>query len=216
MATITEVNVAQNLTALWGINAYEYSISGKQVDFQDLMVAVSEKRAVSVEGEVQPLTTRVRTRNKELEILGSLLAKFTQTQSSYDSNATGSSMKPVRGITEEEIPLASEAYRRKGGSPGSNLDWWNSDWSKASVEGMISMLKTMIDSRNNESQSRHPRRRPRAPARLRIAFRTCKLSNLRTFEPANFRTCKPETPPCPSNPSRSRRTATPPPGANRS
>ena len=153
MATITEVNVAQNLTALWGINAYEYSISGKQVDFQDLMVAVSEKRAVSVEGEVQPLTTRVRTRNKELEILGSLLAKFTQTQSSYDSNATGSTMKPVRGITEEEIPLASEAYRRKGGSPGSNLDWWNSDWSKASVEGMISMLKTMIDSRNNESQT---------------------------------------------------------------
>ena len=66
MATITEVNVAQDLTALWGINAYEYSISGKQVDFQDLMVAVSEKRAVSVEGEVQPLTTRVRTRNKEL------------------------------------------------------------------------------------------------------------------------------------------------------
>ena len=153
MATIENVKVADNLTALWGINAYEYSISGKQVDFQDLMVAVSEKRAVSVEGEVQPLTTRVRTRNKELEILGSLLAKFTQTQSSYDSNATGSSMKPVQGITEEEIPLGSEAYRKKGGTPGSTLSWWNSDWSKASVEGMISMLKTMIDSRNNESQT---------------------------------------------------------------
>ena len=154
MATITEVNVAQDLTALWGINAYEYSISGKQVDFQDLMVAVSEKRAVSVEGEVQPLTTRVRTRNKELEILGSLLAKFTQTQSSYDSNATGSTMKPVRGITEEEIPLASEAYRKKGGNPETTLSWWNSTtWTKASVEGMISMLKTMIDSRNNESQT---------------------------------------------------------------
>ena len=49
MATITEVNVAQDLTALWGINAYEYKVSGKQVDFQDLMVAVSEKRAVSVD-----------------------------------------------------------------------------------------------------------------------------------------------------------------------
>ncbi len=153
MATITEVKVAENLTALWGINAYEYKISGTQVDFQDLMIAVSERRATSVEGEVQPLTTRIRARNKELEILGSLLAKFTQTQSNYDSNATGSSMKPVQGITEEEIPLGSEAYRKKGGTPGSDLSWWNSDWSKSSVEGMISMLKTMIDSRNNESQT---------------------------------------------------------------
>jgi hypothetical protein len=153
MATIQNIQVDQDLTALWGVNVYEYKIDKAQVDFQDLMVAVSEKRAVSVEGEVQPLTTRVRTRNKELEILGSLLAKFTQTQSSYDSNATGSSMKPVQGITEEEIPLGSEAYRKKGGTPGSTLGWWNSDWSKASVEGMISMLKTMIDSRNNESQT---------------------------------------------------------------
>ena len=154
MATITEVKVADNLTALWGINAYEYKVSGSQVDFQDLMIAVSERRATSVEGEVQPLTTRIRARNKELEILGSLLAKFTQTQSSYDSNATGSSMKPVQGITEEEIPLGSEAYRKKGGNPETTLSWWNSStWTKASVEGMISMLKNMIDSRNNESQT---------------------------------------------------------------
>ena len=153
MPTIQNVKVADDLTALWGVNAYEYKVGNKQVDFQDLMIAVSERRATSVEGEVQPLTTRVRARNKELEILGSLLAKFTQTQSKYDSNATGSSTASVEGITQEEIPLASEAYRRKGGSPGSSLDWWNSNWTKSSVEGMISMLKSMIDSRNNESQT---------------------------------------------------------------
>ena len=154
MPTIQNVKVADDLTALWGVNAYEYKVGNKQVDFQDLMIAVSERRATSVEGEVQPLTTRVRARNKELEILGSLLAKFTQTQSKYDSSATGSSTASVEGITQEEIPLASEAYRRKGGSPGSALSWWNSNtWTKASVEGMISMLKSMIDSRNNESQT---------------------------------------------------------------
>lgn len=154
MATITEVKVAENLTALWGINAYEYKISGTQVDFQDLMIAVSERRATSVEGEVQPLTTRIRARNKELEILGSLLAKFTQTQSSYESNATGSTHGTVSGITTEEIPLACEAYSKKGGTPQTNLSWWNSEtWTKASVEGMISILKSMIDDRNNESQT---------------------------------------------------------------
>ena len=153
MATIENVKVAENLTALWGVNAYEYKVSGNQVDFQDLMIAVSERRATSVEGEVQPLTTRIRARNKELEILGSLLAKFTQTQAKYDSNSTGDSRAAVEGITQDEIPLASEAYRRKGGTPDSSLSWWNSNWTKASVEGMISMLKNMIDSRNNESQT---------------------------------------------------------------
>ena len=59
----------------------------------------------------------------------------------------------MEGITQDEIPLASEAYRRKGGTPDSSLSWWNSNWTKASVEGMISMLKNMIDSRNNESQT---------------------------------------------------------------
>ena len=138
----------------WG-DAYDLDFDGAVFTVSDdaSELFAADGYTTSVEGEVQPLTTRIRARNKELEILGSLLAKFTQTQSSYDSNATGSSMKPVQGITEEEIPLGSEAYRKKGGTPGSTLSWWNSDWSKASVEGMISMLKTMIDSRNNESQT---------------------------------------------------------------
>ena len=154
MATITSVQVAENLTEMWGIKACEYKIGTSQVDFQDLMVAVSERRATTVEGEVQPLTTRIRARNRELALLGSILAKFTQTQSNYASDATGSTQGTVSGITEEEIPLACEAYRKKGGTPQTNLDWWNSStWSKASVEGMISILKSMMDERNNESQT---------------------------------------------------------------
>ncbi len=158
MPTIDSVQVAENLTALWGIKAYEYAIDADQIDFQDLMVAVSEKRAVSVEGEVAPLTTRIRNRNKELDLLGSILAKFTQLQATYPSDADGDDYSPVAlsGITEEEIPLAKEAYRLKGSGTPSDIDttgWWNSKWTKASVEGMISVLKSMIDSRNNAAQT---------------------------------------------------------------
>ena len=157
MSTITSVQVAENLTEMWGINAYEYKIGRTQVDFQDLMIAVSERRATSVEGEVQPLSIRIRTRNKELDTLSSILAKFTQTQSNYDSEATGSTHGRVSGITQEEVPLAREAYKLKSGyypEGSESVDWWNSDtWTKASVDGMISILKSMIDSRNNESQT---------------------------------------------------------------
>ena len=37
-------------------------------DFQDLMVYVSKYRAVSIEGEVEPLAERIRRRNARLEL----------------------------------------------------------------------------------------------------------------------------------------------------
>ena len=141
-----------NLTQDWGVSFSDYKLNGKKVDFQDLMVAISENRAVAVEGEVSPLTARIKIRNKELDTLSSLLAIFTQTQASYASDADGSARADVTGITQDMIPLASEAYRRKGGTPDPALSWWNSGWTKASVEGMVSILKSMIDERNNESQ----------------------------------------------------------------
>ena len=151
MAGITTQEVGLSMD--WGVKGVEYKYDTKGVDFQDLMIAISQKRATTVEGEVVPLSTRIKNRNKELEQLGDLLAIFTQTQSSYDSEAEGSAVASVRGVTEEMIPLACEAYRRKGGNPGTTIGWWNSDgWTKASVEGMLQELKSMIDARNNESQ----------------------------------------------------------------
>ena len=77
MPTIESVHVAENLTAMWGINAYEYKIEDAantnrkvQVDFQDLMVAISERRATTVEGEIVPLSTRIRDRNATLDKSG--------------------------------------------------------------------------------------------------------------------------------------------------
>lgn len=142
------------LSANWGakVHALDYNYGTAKMDFQDLMVAVSETRAVTVEGEIAPLSARIRNRNKELEILGDLLSIFTQTQAKYASDAEGSATASVSGVTQEMIPLACEAYKRKGGSPSTDLSWWNSSWTKSSVEGMLKELKSMIDSRNNEAQ----------------------------------------------------------------
>ena len=157
MATISTQD-AVTLSQNWGVTFCDYKIGDKQVDFQDLMVAVSENRAVAVEQEVAPLTTRIRIRNSELETLGSLLAIFSNAQAQFKSDASGGDMTGVSGITADMVPLAAEAYKRKGGTPvttdNSNWNnWWNGQWSKASIEGMVSMLKSMIDERNNAAQT---------------------------------------------------------------
>ncbi|MBR4518286.1 MAG: hypothetical protein IKO65_04715 [Victivallales bacterium] len=156
--TIASVAVTNNagvdvFKTRWGSTVYDYQLNGVSTDFQDLMVAISEHRATAVEGEVAPLSTRMRKRNKDLELLGSLLAIFSQTQSKYAHDADGGAQASVSGVTSEMVPLACEAYRRKGGTPSTNLSWWNEPWSKSSVDGMVSVLKSMIDERNNAAQT---------------------------------------------------------------
>ena len=91
--------------ARWGTTVYDYELNSVPTDFQDLMVAISEQRATAVEGEVTPLTTRIRKRNYDLEQLGSLLAIFTQAQSKFDNEATGDTWGPVEGVTEEMLDM---------------------------------------------------------------------------------------------------------------
>ena len=155
MATISSVRVADDVAALWGVNVHEYSVNGKQIDFQDLMIAVSERRAVAVEGEVTPLTTRVRTRNKDLDRAGSLLSIFTTAQANFKSDAKGSDTTGVSGITSDQFAILAEAYRRRGGTPPDPMTsaWANSNWTKSSIEGMVQALKSIIDGLNNEAQT---------------------------------------------------------------
>ena len=142
MSTITEVKVAENLTALWGIDAYEYKVSGNQVDFQDLMIAVSEKRAVTVEGEVVPLTTRVRARNADLELLGKALSELTAAQATLKSDAGGND--------RSSYTFSSDVKARVKDLTGNNLD---DNETKKWLEYFIQMVKTKIDGLNNESQT---------------------------------------------------------------
>lgn len=155
MATIqpqTPVTLSQE----WGVSFSDYKVNGKPVDFQDLMIEIGANRAVTVEGEVVPLTTRIKHRNTELDRLGSLLAIFTKTQADFASDAAGGDKKSVSGITSDQWDLLREAYVKRGGSdpgPTWRSDWANSDWTKSSVEGMIQALKSMIDGRNNKAQT---------------------------------------------------------------
>ena len=142
MSTITEVKVAENLTALWGIDAYEYKVSGNQVDFQDLMIAVSEKRAVTVEGEVVPLTTRIRARNADLELLGKALSELTAAQATLKSDAGGDD--------HSSYTFSSDVKARVKDLTGYNLD---DNETKKWLEYFIQMVKTKIDGLNNESQT---------------------------------------------------------------
>ena len=67
------------LSQAWGASFGDYNYvkwdgSVKtRFDFQDLLVEISENRAVTVESEVQPLSTRIMNRNRRLDKLGSAL-----------------------------------------------------------------------------------------------------------------------------------------------
>jgi hypothetical protein len=155
MATI-EKQSAVALSQSWGVSFSDYKVNGQLVDFQDLMIVISEKRAVTVEGEVTPLTARIKNRNAELDKLGSLLAIFTKAQANFKSDAAGSDTTGVSGITSDQWQLLRQAYIKRGGDdPGATWrpSWANDNWSKSSIEGVIQALKSMIDTRNNEAQT---------------------------------------------------------------
>ncbi len=151
---ITQQSVT--LSQSWGVTFGDYKIGNDTVDFQDLMVAIAERRATTVEGEVAPLTPRTKKRNVDLDLAGALLSIFTKAQADFASDAKGSDTTGIRGITSNQWKLLREAYIRCGGDdPGAawDDDFANSGWSKSRIEGMIQAFKSMIDGMNNEAQT---------------------------------------------------------------
>ena len=150
MATIvpqTPVTLSQN----WGVQFCDYRVDGKPVDFQDLMITVSEKRAVSVEGEVVPLTTRIKQRNTYLDQLGTALAEATAKQASFKSEDGGGTV--MSGWFSSD----ATATMVKAGCSG-YFNQWNTahtmaDATKSGLEGIIQKLKSTIDGLNNKAQT---------------------------------------------------------------
>ena len=134
----------------WGASFYDYSIQvkegqqvvTKQVDFQDLMVQVSENRAVAVEGEVNPLTTRIQSRNKDLELLGKALSELTAASATLKSDATGD--------TASSYTFSTDVAARVKQLTGHNLD---NNETKKWLEYFTQRVKSKIDGLNNESQT---------------------------------------------------------------
>lgn len=143
MATI-EKQDAVALSQSWGVSFSDYKVDGKQVDFQDLMIAISEKRAVTVEGEVTPLTTRIKNRNAALERLGTALADLTKVQASFASDAAGDKRSDIEISQTTKDTLANDIG-------GLNFD--NRKMLKREVEEWIQRVKSKIDALNNQAQT---------------------------------------------------------------
>ena len=143
MATI-EKQSAVSLSQNWGVSFSDYKVNGKAVDFQDLMIAVSERRAVTVEGEVAPLTTRIKARNASLERLGSALADLTREQASFKNDATGG--------TRSELAISDTTYATLKAEIG-GLNFSNLKMLKREVEEWVQRVKSKIDGLNNQAQT---------------------------------------------------------------
>ena len=111
-------------------------------DFQDLLVEISENRAVTVESEVQPLSTRIMHRNRRLDKLGSALADLTKLQSQFDSDAKG---------TDRKGTLKQSSYETLQEVFGDQVDFTELKMTKSEVEYWLQMVKSKIDSLNNEA-----------------------------------------------------------------
>ena len=165
------------LSESWGaIKFYDYTfkVGDKDVrmDFQDLMVAVSEKRAVAVEGEVTPMTTRIRARNTYLDQLGNTLSELTKIQASFDGDDKGKKdmadwMSDTTGeMMRYRLGYSCTYYAEESNRPGGVEDragFYQAGWrsgtgssysaNKMTIEGMIQKVKSTIDGLNNQAQT---------------------------------------------------------------
>ena len=136
------------LSQAWGASFGDYNYvkwdgSVKtRFDFQDLLVEISENRAVTVESEVQPLSTRIMNRNRRLDKLGSALADLTKLQSQFDSDAKG---------TDRKGTLKQSSYETLQEVFGDQVDFTELKMTKSEVEYWLQMVKSKIDSLNNEA-----------------------------------------------------------------
>ena len=137
------------LSQTWGATFGDYkyvkwdnSVKAK-FDFQDLMVEISENRAVVVEAEVAPLASRISQRNSKLDSLGVTLADLTKLQAAFDSEAKG---------TDRSASLKQSSYETLQEVFGNQVDFTNLRMKKSEVEYWLQMVKSKIDSLNNAAE----------------------------------------------------------------
>ena len=172
MGSIEMVEIG-NINNRWGVKAgdYDVTLSGStdRMDFQDLMVKFSKYRAVVVEGEVEPLSTRMQQRNDRLDELSEALAELTEVQAEFDSDDVGdrdahSWISNKTGEILESLGYTPTYYATEKDRPSDNeerADFYKAGWrtenqysmNKKTLEGMLSLVKSEIDALNNEAQT---------------------------------------------------------------
>lgn len=172
MGSIEMVEIG-NINARWGVKAGDYNVTvdnaTSMMDFQDLMVQFSKQRAVAVEGEVEPLSTRMQQRNERLDELSEALAELTEVQAEFDSDDEGardahSWISNETGKVLESLGYVPTYYATEDDRPSDSeerADFYKAGWrsssqysmNKKTLEGMLSLVKSEIDGLNNESQT---------------------------------------------------------------
>ena len=162
-----------NIENRWGVKAGDYNVTlnakTDMMDFQDLLVKFSKNRAVAVEGEVEPLTVRINQRNKRLDELGEVLSELTKIQTEFESDDTGdrdmhSWMSNTTGAVLESLGYTPKYYATEDDRPKDNedrADFYKAGWAgencysanKKTIAGMLSRVKSEIDSLNNAAQT---------------------------------------------------------------
>ena len=140
MATIEKQDPVA-LSMSWGVTFSDYKVDGEKVDFQDMMIRISSHRATTVEGEVAPLTQRIRKRNDDLEELGAALADLTRLQAAFKSDDSGGTQR------ETMTDATYETIHKFTGN------WATKKESKQWVEYYIQRIKSTIDGLNNQAQT---------------------------------------------------------------
>ena len=139
MAEIRTANV--ELSQSWGVQFGDYYYGSEKIDLQDLMVAIAENRAVTVEQEVNPLSSRIKARNAYLEELGDALADLTRLQAAFKSDDEGNAQREtMKDKTYNTIYKLQGTYPTK-----KEYKQW--------VEYYLKLVKSKIDALNNQAQT---------------------------------------------------------------
>ena len=100
----------------WGVTPAEYMFAAagtSQVDFQDLMVSVTERQALAIEKEVKPETVRVQKRTKRLKVCGDGMSELTKFKFKTESDEPNPPSEDECWISVATVNLVNELAGRK-------------------------------------------------------------------------------------------------------
>lgn len=172
--------VAKSRMKEWGVVANDYILNGKRVDFQDLMIYISEARATAIEREITPLADIMRKRNQRLSLLGETHSALSSISAKYDAEKTNPTESGTfSGNAIQGLIFA--ATRARGSScitaqtnngiilfitseinvylTGNDVGDFSKNapgttsLSKSSCDYITQLIKSTIDALNNDSQS---------------------------------------------------------------
>ena len=151
MNNIERIAVAEERFAeTWGVRVYDYNYLNARVDLQDMLIAITQHRAVSIEDEVKPLEEIITRRNTRLERYGIILQKLTELQSSYTGTSVSNQQVSLNGVLS--MDFTSVEFWKMMSEIGVNGSGMTLSLSKAECEGAVARCKNEIDSMNNAAQ----------------------------------------------------------------